>query len=131
MEEMISIVTVPGVIALVKWAKSFGITGKWSMLLAMVLGIGLNVAQYAVENPITMEGLWGAVTAGAVMGLAASGIYDTARTIATPNVELTEVVLPEPEVVGEYDIPDQQNAPIDEATYIERAEPGYEGRHEA
>jgi hypothetical protein len=66
------------VLALVEFAKRLGVKGKASLLLSMVLGVVLGVlAQIATKGtPIDFAGWFGIVTAGLMLGLGASGIYD-------------------------------------------------------
>lgn len=71
------------VLALVELAKQFGIRGRWSMLLAFILGMAISTADYLVVAGgwVTTQGVYAAVVSGAVLGLAASGIWDLAQVI--------------------------------------------------
>lgn len=83
-------ITVPGVIALVNWAKSVGMpAGKLVPLVSMLLGIGLNVAQAIVfaDGPITAQLIWVAVAGGVFVGLGASGIHDVAKRVGKAPAE--------------------------------------------
>lgn len=87
--------TVPAVLALVQLAKSFGVSGRWSMLLAVLLGVVLQLGDAAFIEP-TAAGpadWYGAAATGLILGLSAAGLYDmTAKPTPTsptpdhPNV---------------------------------------------
>ncbi|MDU7384129.1 MAG: hypothetical protein E7L06_08490 [Schaalia turicensis] len=74
METVITVATVPAIVALTNLVKSLGISGKWSALVAVLLGIGLSVADYALAG----TGWWDAASGGLLLGLAAAGLYDLA-----------------------------------------------------
>ena len=84
MTDMITLIaTVPAILALVNLAKSFGVVGKWSALLAVVLGVGLQLADYAfLTDTQSASGWYGAAAAGLILGLSAAGLYDVARTVS-------------------------------------------------
>lgn len=78
MDTVTTILSVPAVLAIVELLKSFGVSGKWSLAAAVVVAVALNVADYLWAT----SGLYGAVVSGLLLGLAAAGLYDTARTAA-------------------------------------------------
>ena len=71
------------VLALVELAKQFGITGRWSMLLALILGIVISTGEYLVNAAgyVMAQGVYGAAVSGAILGLAASGVWDLAQVV--------------------------------------------------
>lgn len=69
-----SIVTVPAIVALTNLIKGLGVGGKWSALVAVLLGVSLAVAAYALAG----TGWWDAASGGLLLGLAAAGLYDLA-----------------------------------------------------
>lgn len=69
-----SIVTVPAIVALTNLIKSLGVGGKWSALVAVLLGVSLAVADHALAG----TGWWDAASSGLLLGLAAGGLYDLA-----------------------------------------------------
>ena len=71
--------TPAAVLALVNLAKRFGITGPWATLLAVLLGVGLTVADYLLGA----DALYGAIATGLILGLGAAGLYDVAVTVGT------------------------------------------------
>lgn len=73
-----TILSVPAVLAIVQLAKSFGVVGKWALLLAVAVAVALNVASYLWSA----SGLYSAIVAGLLLGLAAAGLYDAAKTAA-------------------------------------------------
>lgn len=79
MDTVTTILSVPAVLAIVEFLKSFGVSGKWSLAAAVVVAVALNVADYLWSS----SGLYGAVVSGLLLGLAAAGLYDTARTAAS------------------------------------------------
>ena len=48
--EIVTIASIPAILALTNLAKSLGLSGKISALLAVVLGIALAVAQYELAG---------------------------------------------------------------------------------
>lgn len=85
MDTVMTLASIPAILALVQLGKSVGLSGKWSTLLAVVLGVALNVAQYALGD----YGWYQAGASGLILGLSAAGLYDTAR-IASPTAEASE-----------------------------------------
>lgn len=95
------IATVPAIVALVNLAKRFGVRDHYATLTAVLLGVGLNVADYAWSD----AGWYAAATQGLILGLGAAGLYDVTdrdapqvMVVAAPSgVEVAEVeVFPEP-----------------------------------
>lgn len=78
MDTVTTILSVPAVLAIVQLLKSFGVVGKWSLLAAVVVAVLLNVGAYLWAT----SGLYSAVIAGLLLGLAAAGLYDTAKAAA-------------------------------------------------
>ena len=78
MDTVTTILSVPAVPAIVEFLKSFGVTGKWALLAAVIVAVALNIADYLWSA----SGLYGAVISGLLLGLAAAGLYDTARAAA-------------------------------------------------
>lgn len=78
MDTMTTILSVPAVVAIVTLLKSMGVVGKWAMLAAVIVAVVLNVADYLWAT----SGLYGAAVAGLLLGLAAAGLYDVAKTAA-------------------------------------------------
>ena len=70
--------TAPAVLALVTLAKDLGLPTKAAALAAVVLGVGLSVADHALAG----SGAYSAAASGLILGLGAAGLYDTARIIA-------------------------------------------------
>lgn len=52
--------------------RGFGLQGKLSALVAVVLGVALASADYTLGD----SGLWRAASDGLLLGLAAAGLYD-------------------------------------------------------
>ena len=92
MTELITGIATPvAVLALVNLGKQFGVSGRWSALLAVLLGVGLNLAQWAWS-----EHAWFAAAAqGLTLGLAAAGLYDVAQG-RQPEPERALLDEPEP-----------------------------------
>lgn len=88
------IASVPGVVALVNVLKRFGVSGQWSLLAAIAFGVALNVANlYFAADPT-----YQAIIAGAVTGLGAAGLWDSANaagvrieTVKYPEFDDSEV----------------------------------------
>ena len=77
-----ALATAPAVLALVTLAKDLGLPTRLAALTAVVLGVGLSVADHALAG----SGAYSAVATGLLLGLGAAGLYDTAR-ISAPAAE--------------------------------------------
>lgn len=77
--EIVTIASIPAILALTNLAKSLGLSGKASALLAVVLGIALAVAQYE----LAAYGWYQAAVQGMILGLSAAGLYDVSKPRAT------------------------------------------------
>jgi purine-nucleoside phosphorylase len=107
MDVVVTLASVPAILALVNLAKSLGLAGKFSALVALVLGIAFSLTDYLfTAAQQTSPGMYLAVMGGAILGLSASGIYDVAAKVSPPAAEVAYVsddVLvdePAPEVVA-------------------------------
>lgn len=78
METPTMILSVPAVVAIVELGKSLGLSGRWALLAAVVVAVALSVA----DHLWAASGLYGALVEGLLLGLAAAGLYDTAKTAA-------------------------------------------------
>lgn len=87
MDTLTTILSVPAVLAIVELAKKFGVVGKWALLLAVVVAVALNVASYLWSA----SGLYAAIVAGLLLGLAAAGLYDAAKTAAPQKLSGTMI----------------------------------------
>ena len=70
------------IMGLVEFLKRLGVTGKWSILASMIIGLLLGIGYQISAKPPAGFGDWfGAVIFGLGLGLSASGVYDfvTAR----------------------------------------------------
>ena len=65
MSAVVTIASVPASVALVNMAKGLGLNGKLSALVAVILGVGLNVA--------AIDGDWGFYTRKALQSYLAKG----------------------------------------------------------
>lgn len=72
MDAVTTIATVPAIVALTNLIKSLGIDGKWSALVAVLLGASLALASWA----LTGTGWWEQLSSGLLLGLAAAGLCD-------------------------------------------------------
>lgn len=75
LDSIVTLATVPAVLALVNLGKELGLGSKWAMLLAVGLGVGLALADYAWAE----SGWYASAASGLLLGLAASGVYDLGR----------------------------------------------------
>lgn len=81
---IVTLATVPAILALVNLAKNLGLSGKWSALVAFVLGIVISFGDYFFTAATqSSAGAYAAVVGGAILGLSASGLYDVAAQINT------------------------------------------------
>ena len=82
MDTVSMILTVPAILALVNLAKTLGLPTRLAALAAVLLGVGLSIAHvYLAGTPV-----WGALTTGAILGLSAAGLYDTAKATGTTTI---------------------------------------------
>lgn len=83
MDPIVTLATIPAVVALVNLAKQFGVTGKWATLLAVALGLGLTAA--SVYAPAEV---WAWVSDGMILGLGAAGLYDVTKRPEPPVAQV-------------------------------------------
>ncbi len=74
---------IPGaiiIVALIEFAKSYGLNSKWAPLVAVILGIGLAVIVHLAEiNP--QVAVWAQIVLGGILcGLAAVGGYSGTKS---------------------------------------------------
>lgn len=95
---IVTLATVPAILALVNLAKGLGLSGKWSALVAFVLGVVFTVSDYMFAGgTVTQAGVYSAVVGGAILGLSASGLYDVASQFSTvQEVHVPDEVAEEP-----------------------------------
>lgn len=99
MDAITTLATVPAVIALVNLLKyTFNINGRYSAIIAVILGIGLNIASYALGD----MGWYQAAAQGLILGLGSSGLYDITNTASAPSDEVISLGLtPQDEVTSD------------------------------
>lgn len=79
MGTVMTLASIPAILALVQLAKSLGVTGKWNTLLAVVLGVVLKLGDAAFISGASTPAEWyTAFGAGLLLGLGAAGLYDAA-----------------------------------------------------
>lgn len=71
-DPILTLASVPAIIALTNLAKGLGLNGRWSALLAVVLGVALNLAAWAWAG----QAWYSFAVEGVILGLGASGVYD-------------------------------------------------------
>lgn len=83
MDTITTIATVSAILALVNFAKLFGVVGRWSTALAVFLGVLIQVSEHLALSgePPTVRGVYLAIATGLILGLSAAGLYDVAATI--------------------------------------------------
>ena len=81
--EIVTIASIPAILALTNLAKALGISGKVSALLAVVLGIALAVGQYELAG----YGWYQAAAQGLILGLSAAGLYDVSKPRVSDSYE--------------------------------------------
>lgn len=79
--EIVTIASIPAILALTNLAKSLGLSGKVSALLAVVLGVALAVGQYELAG----FGWYQAAAQGLILGLSAAGLYDVSKPRMTDS----------------------------------------------
>ena len=68
----IILATAPAIVALVNLAKGLGLPTRYASPLAVLLGVGLAVADQAFAG----SPVYGAASSGLLLGLGAVGLYD-------------------------------------------------------
>lgn len=83
MEPVTAIATVPAVLALVTLAKDLGMPSRLAPVLALVLGVVLTLLHtLGLGEGITTHNVYGLITSGMILGLSASGLYDSSKLIS-------------------------------------------------
>lgn len=72
MELLTGVATVPAIVALVNLAKQLGLPVRLALVLAVVLGVGLSLA----DGLLAGVAWYGYASSGLLLGLAAAGLYD-------------------------------------------------------
>ncbi|MEM4203788.1 MAG: hypothetical protein QXS54_06940 [Candidatus Methanomethylicaceae archaeon] len=71
------------VIGLVEYLKSVGLKGQALSVASLIIGVVLGVAYIYSESPIVTFAEWfRAIVFGLVLGLVASGLYDSVKSAA-------------------------------------------------
>ena len=73
MDAVVAIATAPAVLALVNLLKGLGLSGRWSALVAVLLGVAITAGGAYLPPDV-----WRTIAEGLVLGLAAAGLYDVA-----------------------------------------------------
>lgn len=74
-----AILSVPAILALITIAKDLGLPSKLAPVAAIVVGVVLAVLNHLLAG----TPVWGAIASGLLLGLSASGVYDTAKLTNT------------------------------------------------
>ena len=70
------------VLGLVTWVSQLGVQGKGKLLLSMLFGVLLGVSYQASQHmPATFAEWFAVLVYGLALGLFASGVYDTGKTM--------------------------------------------------
>lgn len=70
------------VLGLVEWVKRLGLSGRPVILVSMGIGLVIGIAyQVSIALPTDFAGWFGAAVYGIGLGIVASGIYDTGKSI--------------------------------------------------
>ena len=76
MDAITTIASVPAIVALVNLLKGLGLAGKFSALVAVLLGVILNMLAIAAADSKIIE----SAAQGLILGLGAAGLYDLTPT---------------------------------------------------
>ncbi|MCI7552249.1 MAG: hypothetical protein PUK40_02165 [Actinomycetaceae bacterium] len=86
--DALTLATVPAILAVVNLGKQFGIKGKWSALLAVLLGVIFRFLDQWAAWGFTLDVNAAALTTeGLIIGLSAAGLYDVAGKITETSAE--------------------------------------------
>ena len=72
METITLLATLPAIVALVNLGKRLGLPSRGALVAAVVLGVGLALADHAFAG----SGWYQAAASGLILGLGAAGVYD-------------------------------------------------------
>ena len=75
------VVSIPAILAIVNLLKGVGLAGKWSALVAVLVAVLLNVANFY----LAASGGYQAIMGGLILGLSAAGLYDASSASPTPT----------------------------------------------
>jgi hypothetical protein len=93
MDVVVTLASVPAILALVNLAKNLGLAGKWSALVALAFGVVFSLGDYIFTAAAqSSSGMYMAIVGGAILGLSASGIYDVAAKVSPPVAEVVPYV---------------------------------------
>lgn len=82
MDAVLTLATVPAVLAIVNLLKSVGLSGKWSALAAVVVAVGITISSELFgDHPV-----YAAAATGLILGLSAAGLYDATKPTHKENV---------------------------------------------
>ena len=79
MDPLVTILSVPAIVAIVEVIKAFGVNGKYSLVVALAVAVALNVLNFQYGA----SGLYLAIIQGVLVGLSAAGVYDVAKAAST------------------------------------------------
>lgn len=81
-ETAVTLLTAPAILALVNLVKSLGLSGKWSALVAVVLGVAIACLQVYAPAEVVQT-----ISQGLICGLGAAGLYDvgTRQPVGIPD----------------------------------------------
>jgi len=78
---VLTLLSVPGILALTNLAKRFGVTGAWSSLVALATALALVLTQYALRR-VDGGALWLQIEQAIIIALSAMGLWDLTNTTA-------------------------------------------------
>lgn len=74
-ETAVTLLTAPAILALVNLVKALGLSGKWSALVAVVLGVAIACLQAYAPAEVVQT-----ISQGLICGLGAAGLYDVGNS---------------------------------------------------
>ena len=89
MPDIMTLATIPAILAVVNLAKTLGLKGKWSALLAVILGALFALADtYVLYGIVSPRVTLAQAITGLITGLSAAGLYDvTSGPVSTSRGE--------------------------------------------
>lgn len=76
MNAVSTIASIPAILALVNLLKGLGLSGRWSALVAVALGVAIAASGHL----FAASGLYQACSQGLLLGLGAAGLYDASAS---------------------------------------------------
>lgn len=83
LDSIVTLASIPAIVAMVNLLKGLGVQGKWSLVAAVVLGVAFSVLGEVFGGNTIFE----AAQSGLLLGLGAAGLYDVTTGPKVPDAD--------------------------------------------